>query len=177
MRAVRSGGSHIRKWFRCTGIHLLRILPREKKPLREKLKEIAKSPVHVAVLYESPHRVENLLAEIESVSPECNVCVCCDISKLYEKIEVAPVSEALEHIRANPNAEKGEYCIVCEFPEAHVEQTEETNMSAEARMVEMMLAGLSLREAARVLTEKGVARNEVYRAKLNLARLFAEDGE
>ena len=44
-------------------------LPREKKPLREKLQALRKTGVPVAVAYESPHRVRDLVAEFGALYP------------------------------------------------------------------------------------------------------------
>lgn len=151
-------------------------LPREKKPLREKLEKISKGDVRVAVFYESPHRVVDLVEMISEVSPECMLSVACDISKLYEKIDTGTCEEVLARLRVNENVEKGEYCVVCAFPEREeAEETPNTAASVEARMVELLLAGLSMRQASETLMEQGVSRNDAYRAKLRLSRLFGEE--
>ena len=61
-------------------------LPREKKPLREKLAAIHRSGVPVAVLYESPHRVRELVERIAEAWPGCGLCVCSDLTKRFERI-------------------------------------------------------------------------------------------
>ena len=62
-------------------------------------------------MYESPHRILNLLEYI--VGYECGkrkIAVCREISKLHEEIIRGTVSDALDHFKAtNP---KGEFVVV-----------------------------------------------------------------
>ena len=61
-------------------------LPREKKFLREKLASIRRAGVPVFVLYESPHRIVDLVRQISEDWPEAMLCVCSDLTKRYERM-------------------------------------------------------------------------------------------
>ena len=149
-------------------------LPREKKPLREKLREIG-GGTKVGVLYESPHRVLELMRTIASELPGAVACVCCDITKRYESILVGEPGALATQMAANPNVAKGEYVVVLDLSE--VIQPEKpaspAAQGADAHMVLAMLAGATLAEAAEMAASSGFVRNEIYRAKLRIKAHFA----
>lgn len=63
-------------------------------------------------LYESPHRILKTLKEIaQYISPEVEVAVIREISKIYETIYKGKVSEVHEQISALPSI-KGEFVVV-----------------------------------------------------------------
>ncbi len=146
-------------------------LPREKKYLREKLDSIRASGIGVAVMYESPHRVVNLVAEIAQAWPGMRVCVCCDLTKRYEKIYRGVSDAVLEEMEANANIEKGEYCIVAEVPAAE-EKTEKPELTADLFMLSQMLEGKDEDEAADAALEAGFQKNAVKKAKIAIKRRF-----
>ncbi|MBQ6646803.1 MAG: 16S rRNA (cytidine(1402)-2'-O)-methyltransferase [Clostridia bacterium] len=155
-------------------------LPRENKALDEKLKQVVLAGITPAVLYESPHRVTDLLSRIALNIPGANVTVCCDLTKKFERIDRGAVGEVLNALRANHNVEKGEYCIVLDFPasEKQDEDGPTASLSTELRLAEKLLNGLSLPDACDALKGEGVKRNDIYRAKLRLTELFgAANGE
>ena len=150
-------------------------LPRENADLRKKLDSIARGPA-VAVLYESPHRVVNLIEQIANRLPGARVCVCCDLTKRFELIVRAEISAALEALRANPNVEKGEYCIVLELPpQPEPEPNAQVALAPRHRMLDLLMDGLSIRDAVKRLANEGVPRSEAYDAGLELKRLFEGD--
>ena len=149
-------------------------LPRQKKELREKLIQISQG-VPVAVLHESPHRVVELLETILLVLPECRVAVCCDLTKRYELTLRGPVQEVLAVMKSNPNVEKGEYCLVLDLHDVpKVKTAQVLEISLEARILEAMLAGRTLREAQEALIEAGVKKNAAYAASLKVKEFLAD---
>ena len=90
-------------------------LPREKKALGDKLDAIHRAGVPVFVLYESPHRIVDLVAAIAEKWPECALCVCSDLTKRYERIYRGAAPEVLEVLTANASVEKGEYCLAVDI--------------------------------------------------------------
>lgn len=147
-------------------------MPREKKALREKLDAIRAAGVPVAVLYESPHRIVELTSEIARAWPGCMLLACCDISKKYENLQRGTAEAVLATLSANPNVEKGEYCVVVEVPEKLA--VEERQAGAAEYMLTKMLSGMDLGKASDAASEAGYARNEIYRAKLEIKRRFGE---
>ncbi|MGI6238163.1 MAG: 16S rRNA (cytidine(1402)-2'-O)-methyltransferase [Christensenellales bacterium] len=147
-------------------------LPREAKPLREKLAAIRASGVPIAVLYESPHRIKALVGAIAQAWQGCELLVGCDITKKYELLLRGTADEVLRALEANPNAERGEYCVVARVPEPL--PVEPSAAGAAERMLHDMLGGMSLNEAAQRAADAGFARNEIYKIKLEIKRRFGE---
>ena len=147
-------------------------LPREKKALGEKLAAIRKSGVPVFVLYESPHRVVELVEAIAALWPECMLCVCSDLTKRYERIYRGAAPEVLALLRANPSVEKGEYCMAVDISMLPPVQEAAPRADAASFMLCALLEGGDLRSAARAAQDAGYARNEVYRAKLRISELL-----
>ena len=151
-------------------------LPREKKDLREKLREIAERAV-IAVVHESPFRVTELTEAILEELPEAELSVSCDLTKLHEKTLRGTPEQVLRELKENPKTEKGEYCLVLDLhrvprPEKKQENAE---ISLEARLIEAMVReGLSLRDAQNELAMSGEKKNAVKQAALNLKHLFEE---
>ena len=149
-------------------------LPREKKDLREKLREIAERAV-IAVVHESPFRVTELTEAILEELPEAELSVSCDLTKLHEKTLRGTPEQVLRELKENPKTEKGEYCLVLDLhrvprPEKKQENAE---ISLEARLIEAMVReGLSLRDAQNELAMNGEKKNAVKQAALTLKKLF-----
>ena len=153
-------------------------LPRENKALSEALDGIIQAGVSPAVLYESPHRVTELLGHIAQKQPSSRVTVCCDLTKKFERIDRGCAPQVLETLKQNPKTEKGEYCVVWAFEkEGPKEAPEGALLSPELRLVQKLLDGKETDEATDELKREGVKRNELYRAKLALQKLAARLNE
>ena len=147
-------------------------LPRERKALADKLEAIRRSGIPVFVLYESPHRIVDLVAAIAGMWPQCLLCVCSDLTKRYERIYRGAASAVLEQLRANPGVEKGEYCLAVDISMLPPTPAQAEMPPVEAWMLSRLLDGADLVQAAREAQDAGYARNEVYRAKLKIADMF-----
>ncbi|MBR2824185.1 MAG: 16S rRNA (cytidine(1402)-2'-O)-methyltransferase [Clostridia bacterium] len=151
-------------------------LPREKKDLREKLREILLQS-RVAVIHESPFRVKDLVSVIGEEMPGARLSLSCDLTKMHELTLRGRPEQVLDALEANPKAEKGEYCLVLDLTEAERPEPEEKASAGplEARLVaEMVENGLSLRDAQNELVLSGEKKNAVKQAALALKKLFAE---
>lgn len=150
-------------------------LPREKKALREKLDNIRAAAVPVFVLYESPHRVVELVETLAQEWPECMLCVCSDLTKRYERMYRGNVCEVLAELKTNANVEKGEYCMVVDISTLPpVEKKPEAQIDATLFLLSRILDGDELSEAIDAAREAGYPRNELYKAKLKISEMFEE---
>ena len=148
-------------------------LPRDKKDIKAKLHEIAKG-VKIAVLHESPFRITDLTEAIAETLPGAMMTVCCDLTKLHEKTLRGTPKEILCALKANDKTEKGEYCVVLDLhglkkPE---EKTNTSEWPPEAKLIEAMKRGMTLREAQEMLIVKGEKKNAVKQAALTLKKMF-----
>lgn len=150
-------------------------LPREKKALRDKLDAIRRAGVPVFVLYESPHRIVDLVQQLAQIWPECMLCVCSDLTKRFERIYRGTAVEVLAQLGDNENVDKGEYCLAVDISMLPREEASEApKPDAATFMLSRILEGDGLDEAADAARSAGYPRNELYRAKLRVAELFEE---
>lgn len=149
-------------------------LPREKKALDDKLDAIHRAGIPVFVLYESPHRIVDLTAHLAKKWPESMLCVCSDLTKRYERIYRGTAPEVLAQLEANPSVEKGEYCMAVDISMLPAAEVPVERCSVTAFMLDKILEGAELREAADAAMEAGYSRNEVYKAKLTINEMFEE---
>ena len=148
-------------------------LPREKKDIRARLEEIARGP-KVAVLHESPFRITELTEVIAQTLPGVKMTVCCDLTKLHEKTLRGIPEDVLRELKANEKTEKGEYCVVLDLHGVSLPEpeTQTAEWPLEAKLIEEMKQGKTLREAQDALAEAGEKKNAVKQAALTLKKLF-----
>ena len=148
-------------------------LPREKKDIRARLEEIARGP-KVAILHESPFRITELTEVIAQTLPGVKMTVCCDLTKLHEKTLRGIPQDVLRELKANEKTEKGEYCVVLDLHGVSLPEpeTETAEWPLEAKLIEAMKQGKTLREAQDALAEAGEKKNAVKQAALTLKKLF-----
>ena len=153
-------------------------LPRNKNELREKLLDMAHHS-RVAVVHESPHRVESLLSVVEEVLPNTRVSASCDLTKLHEKTLRGRVGKVLKQLQEDPKSDKGEYCLVFCWEKEDIppEPAAPCPLSLEARLFDGLVRGLSLREAQSELLEAGERKNAVYAAALRVKGMLGEERE
>lgn len=158
--------------FEETEFSFFGFLPRENKAIREKLLSMA-GHVRLAVMYESPHRVKNLLKQIALVFPQALVSLSCDLTKLHEKTLRGPVEAVLHLLNEDEKSEKGEYVLVLNLsPFQAVEKPNAEVSCLEARLVNALMSGLKLREAMERLIAEGEKKNAVYAASLKLKEML-----
>ena len=85
-----------------------------------------------------------------------------------------PPEEVLAALRSNEKTEKGEYCVVLDLhgvlkPEA---EKQAPALSAEAKLIEAMKQGMTLREAQVTLIATGEKKNTVKQAAITLKRIL-----
>ena len=103
--------------------------------------------------------------------------VCCDLTKLHEKTIYGTPAEVLKALKANEKTEKGEYCAVLDLhavPKAEPPK-QEIQLSMEAKLIETMKQGMTLREAQETLTASGEKKNTVKQAAITLKKLMSNE--
>jgi len=151
-------------------------LPREKKFIREKLESIRRAGVPVFVLYESPHRIVDLVRQLGEDLPGCMLCVCSDLTKRYERMYRGAAADVLSMLEANANVEKGEYCIVVDISALPPIEEKARPASAMVLMLSEIIENeRSISDAAQFALDAGCPRNEVYKAKLKIQDMFEEE--
>ncbi|MBE5818687.1 MAG: 16S rRNA (cytidine(1402)-2'-O)-methyltransferase [Clostridiales bacterium] len=153
-------------------------LERDKKESLAQLKRIEANEVENIIIYESPFRIIDTLQSINDAL-DCKVCICNDLTKLHESTYSAHISEALEYMKSNANAEKGEYVIIIHkesLPQSE-SKSNAVEVCPEALIVnEMITNGITAKDAvAKLKKETTYSKKELFAASLRLKELFCDD--
>jgi 16S rRNA (cytidine1402-2'-O)-methyltransferase len=74
------------------------------------------------VLFEAPHRIAELAAELVDVLPQGRVTVCRELTKQFESITTMPVAALPAWLQGDPNRSRGEFVLVVHGVSASAEQ-------------------------------------------------------
>ena len=131
-------------------------LPRKGKDRSSALDEIASSP-QTAVLYEGPNRVADTLRDLADRAGDRGAVVARELTKQFEELQRG----TLESLNAyySSKAPRGEVVIL--IAGAPPAQLDETALKDEARA--LRARGLSVRDVAGELAQRGAPRNLAYR--------------
>ena len=145
--------------------------PRAKGEQEEFLERIFTDTAKCAVFYESPKRIKKTLKTLFDSGIEGRVCVCNDLTKKFERIYRGDISQVLDEIENNDKSELGEYAVVIEKADREKETTQlNASVSLEARVFDLYISGMSVKDAVSKLTKEGVSRNDAYTAGLNVKK-------
>ena len=150
--------------------------PRENAERRKLLEKLRRGDTRTFVFYESPKRIMELVDFFIESKAGVRMCLCNDLTKLHEMSFRGTPSEVKEKLLAKGNYEKGEYAVVIEIEESYLFTKTEHTVSAEAMLVDAMIArGVSGKDAvAAVLADENnsYSKNELKAALLNLKKLI-----
>lgn len=147
-------------------------LPRSAGDIRKVLRRIEKEYSPLSVFYESPNRIVDTVELVAEVLSGCQICVCNDLTKLYERIYRGTPAEVLAELKTNPNAAKGEYVLI--IYREKTEEPSEERLSYEAMLVDCMVKnGISSKEAVSLLaSSKAAPKRELYDAAVRLKEIL-----
>ncbi len=135
-------------------------LPAKAGARRKRLAELLHRP-ETLVLYESVHRIRDVLADLEQVfGPDRPMTLARELTKLHETIHRGGVADVRERLAADPGGDKGEFTLVIAGDAAppSVEQAELE------RVLEVLLGEVSVRQAASLAAGiTGAGRRDAYR--------------
>jgi 16S rRNA (cytidine1402-2'-O)-methyltransferase len=142
----------------------LGFLPRQQAARRAALQTVAQLP-YTLVLYEAPHRLLNLLADIVSTLGDRDLCVARELTKLYEETWRGAASQAIHYFRSGQI--RGEITVVVAGAEKDSVKWSETEVLAE--LERQLGEGMSNKQAvASLVKQSGWNRRDVYRLALQL---------
>lgn len=127
-----------------------------------------KSRPETLVLYETPRRILASLQDMLEILGNRRIAVIREMTKLHEEIFRGRVEEAQEHLRDKTRI-RGEITLVVEGAPKENVAVRDLDLAGEIRKV-MHKHKVSKKEAVRIVAEtRGLPRNRVYKASLNLA--------
>ena len=163
--------------FDLSSFTFLGFFPRENAERRRLLERIRRGDTRTFALYESPKRIMDLVDFLIEAEADVRLCLCNDMTKLHEMCFRGSPAEVKEQLLAKGSYDKGEYALVLEVAEDYVFNKVEHTVSAEAMLVDAMVAGeLNAKDAiAAVLADENnsYSKNELKAASLRLKKLFA----
>ncbi|KMT64561.1 16S rRNA (cytidine(1402)-2'-O)-methyltransferase [Catenovulum maritimum] len=126
-----------------------------------KLKDVS----FTAVYYESTHRILACLADLEkALGADKQIVICRELTKTFETIHSASVSECLEWIKADHNQQKGEFVLVIEADKSDNEIDEKC-----VELLKKLTPHMPLKTAAGIVADTyGVKKKAIYEIGISL---------
>ncbi|KMM16764.1 16S rRNA (cytidine(1402)-2'-O)-methyltransferase [Synechococcus sp. GFB01] len=143
-------------------------LPARANQRRKRLRELAGEP-RTLVLFEAPHRLLELLEDLQELLGDRPLQVARELTKRHEQQVGPTVSAALAHFRRTPPVGECTLVLGGAPPPPATPAWDEVRLRAE--LEQLVREGLSRREATRSLAERsGHSRRQLY------ALLHSEEG-
>ena len=141
------------------------------KKQRKKHLEDIKYEKRTMIFYEAPHKILYTLKDLLEVLGDRKICICRELTKIYEEYKITTINEAIEYI--DKNGIKGEIVLIVEGKN---EETIEEDLQKKLLSIpnatlvkEYIDSGMDKKDAIKaVAKEKGIAKNEVYKDCLDL---------
>jgi 16S rRNA (cytidine1402-2'-O)-methyltransferase len=142
----------------------LGFLPRQQQARRSTLRAVASLP-YTLVLYEAPHRLANLLADILLVLGDRQLCVARELTKMHEETWRGSAMEATTKYQQGQI--RGEITVIVAGASPDQEKWTEAELLSE---LEVLLArGSTNKAAAATLADlSGWKKRDIYRLALRL---------
>ena len=118
------------------------------------------------IIYEAPHRLLECLEDLLSLlGPERQVVLARELTKTFETIHGAPLSELVDWVRGDSDQQRGECVLIVEGASPI---TDEDGVGADAEQVlDILLEELPVKQAAALAAKiTGVKKNRLYQLAL-----------
>jgi len=152
--------------------------PRENSGIKKITQKLSDNP-GVYIFYESPKRIIKTFEGVAKNLPDCDICLCNDLTKKFERIYRGSPVKILEELRENPSTTKGEYTIVIETQTPVGDIAADTPfqkgaLAMEAIVVDVMIKQkCTIKDAVKYIADNyDLSKNEIYAASLNLKKMF-----
>ncbi len=94
-----------------TGFHFMGFLPSKGAARATALDEALAWPGSL-VLFEAPHRIDDLARDLQMHAAHRQVTLCRELTKQFEEIATLGVAQLPEWIKAQPHRDRGEFVVV-----------------------------------------------------------------
>ena len=158
MAAVLSG-------LPCQPFTFFGFLPRDNKGRKAMLEKIAVCG-HLAILYESPHRVGATFRTLYETLGDQPAALLRELTKKFESAERGTLKELAD--RFSETEPRGE-CVICVLCPAEGVHAKDNAPSLDEILMQAMQDGLSVKDAAALAAERcGIKKKEAYARALEL---------
>jgi len=123
------------------------------------------------VLYESPHRIVESMADIADVFGDTReIVVCRELTKKFETIQRLALADAVAWLESDTNQQRGEFVLVLSKPNQDgALEAKEAQTAMLERTLRILLAELPLKQAVAMAVQlTDMKKNAVYDAALRL---------
>jgi 16S rRNA (cytidine1402-2'-O)-methyltransferase len=122
------------------------------------------------VVFEAPHRIEDLIALLAELAPQRRVSVCRELTKQFETVHTAEAATLPAWLAADSQRQRGEFVLVLHAL-APVASADEDLPAEALRVLGLLAAELPLKQAVALAAQiSGAPRNRLYDAGLALKR-------
>lgn len=120
------------------------------------------------IFYETPHRIEECLADVLEILGDRPACLAREVTKLHEEFRRGKLSELVASLEAQPA--RGEITLLIGPPEANSAAQADTAQGLADRVEELIRqAKLDRKEALKLAAkERGLTRRAAYEQLLNM---------
>ncbi len=121
------------------------------------------------ILFEAPHRIDTLLAELAAACPQRRLTLARELTKQFEQTHCAAAAEMPAWLEADAQRGRGEFVLVLHALAAPVDSAGDELPVAAQRTLEVLLRELPLKQAVALAAEISAApRKRLYAAALAL---------
>ena len=147
-------------------------LPEKQQARRTRLQSL-NSETRTLAFYEAPHRIRACLQDcLDVFGGERRACVAREISKRYETVRTARLSELLSWLDTDSQQLKGEFVLLIEG----CSEKSAPDKDEAIHVLKILLEKMSVSEAAATAAEiTGLKKNELYREALEIKESGQED--
>ena len=118
------------------------------------------------ILFEAPHRIAGLAAELANACSARPLTLCRELTKQFETVATMAAGALPEWLDADPNRRRGEFVVVLHAVDADASQA---SADAHDSTLAPLLAALPLKQAVGLAAEiSGAPRNRLYARALQL---------
>ncbi len=120
------------------------------------------------IFYESSHRILACLEDMASLfSPETEVVIAREITKLHEVIAKGCLEKILKMVINDPNMQKGEFVVM--VAGAKINQKDKALTEEQTQMLKILLSECSIKTAASIAAQiTGIRKKDFYQTALAL---------
>lgn len=120
------------------------------------------------VIFEAPHRIQELIAVMAEVCPTQRVTVCRELTKQFETVHTALAADLPAWLAADSQRERGEFVLVLHAAPA----VQNEGLPAESlRVLGLLMDALPLKQAVALTAEiSGESKNALYDLALQMKK-------
>lgn len=119
------------------------------------------------ILFESTHRIESLLQQINELIPAARLVLAKELTKRFERFIRGSARSCLDQMRADPDLFKGEFVVLLK----DVEEADRAYGLDVEELLARLLQDLPINKAARLAADiSGRKKNDLYQLALTMAQ-------